>query len=220
MMLPMGESKRDETGPGTMFIAVSTVAGLMVTIVLSWVAWRALDRPIEELPGWIEAGATVAAVGAAIIAGFYAARAYGLEHQREQRWEDAERSAQASKVVAWPLGPSTVIQDSYVFISGLGAVVRNSSDLPVSDVTLTFYMVLDDGSAHDGVKICDWTMAFLPPETTQPVNVSLDQEARRRTALPRNATPRILLEMTFRDVATTAWRRDVRGKLEMTSLAT
>lgn len=215
MMLPMGDQKSDKTGPGTAQIIGATSVGMTATAVLSWLAWLLLDRPMDELAGWIEAGATVAAVGAAIIAGFYAARAYGLEHQREQRLEDANRSAQASQVVVWPTGPTYSFQDSENFLSTVSATLRNASDLPVTDVTVKFYLLLDDGSAQDGQYVASFTMPFVAPDRTEQIRLDLSSYSLGRTFVRHTTGVRLATELSFRDVSSTAWRRDIRGLLEI-----
>lgn len=50
---------------------------------------------------WIDPGATVVAVGAAIYAGAYAKKTFGKEVERDDERDEARRRAQADKVAAW-----------------------------------------------------------------------------------------------------------------------
>lgn len=50
---------------------------------------------------WLTAVSTFVGVGAAIVAGIYAARAFNRERARDEQREQEQRQAQASLVAAW-----------------------------------------------------------------------------------------------------------------------
>ncbi|MGA8247845.1 MAG: hypothetical protein WB797_13160, partial [Nocardioides sp.] len=52
----------------------------------------------NDLLPWLEPASTAVGVCAAIVAAIYAARVYRRESDRDQRWEDRERRAQAALV--------------------------------------------------------------------------------------------------------------------------
>lgn len=205
--------RADHTGPGTRTIMITTLAVVIATLALSVLVWRLLDRPIGELPGWIEAGATVAAVGAAIVAGFYAARAYGLEHQRERRYEDTQLSAQASLIAAWPGGSGFAGQDGRTFFRQVQATLRNASDLPVTDVSVNFHMILGNDHPDDGRLIATYRAEHLPPDTLLPIILDLRSSQDTRVWVPTGKQPRVVVDVTFRDTATIEWHRTMKGEL-------
>lgn len=209
--------RTDTTGPGTLAIMIATLAGVVATVAISAFAWHFFDRPVAELPGWIEAGATAAAVGAAIVAGFYAARAYGLEHQRERRWEDTQRSAQASRVAAWPdhivyrtepfRGDDGYISPKNVAIKGVVVHVRNASDLPIERVVVSILVVIPTSL----FKTDDYASAVashvrVPPETTVDVYCAM-KDGELSTSHFGEMEPELNSFIQFVDAAGRTWSR-------------
>ncbi|WP_158647828.1 hypothetical protein [Nocardioides houyundeii] len=197
---------------------------MALTSALSWGSWRVAGRPLSELPSWLEAWATLIGVGAAIVAGFYAARAFGLESQREHRWEEAQRASQAALIAAWPaglsLGTRSSIEDVYTeedpeAIVGARALLRNASALPATEVEVDFWLVLMDETSvgRDRRLLGSERLAYLPP-TQENLPVSLDL-----TAKPHGRTPsevehsELRVEVRFRDAAGQVWSRDAIGQL-------
>lgn len=205
-------------------ILVTAAAGVALTIVISWLTWRRADRPASEFPAWLEAFATVFGVGAAIVAGFYAARAFALEFQRDSRWEESNRSAQASRVAAWPLKPifeftTQIDSDGFqvqtpVAVQGYLVRLRNASDLPIAGVRIvaSVMMVRPDVFA-DEIDIGVGESAHLDPETTVDVVVPA---ARPKSLVPlvseSNREIRVFLQ--FKDAVGRSWtRRTHEGEL-------
>lgn len=206
----------DTTGPGTATILLSAASVVLVTIGASSTAWWLADQPTSDWPAWIEAGATVAAVGAAIVAGFYAARAFGLERQRESRWEDGQRSAQASLVAAWPDGDPWVHEAGREFrIYGGAALMRNASPLPVSNLRIEFWLV----NMHDELPpthLATTHLSYLPPrEEPVRIEVTLGRPPKNGIVVGEETSfsLQLALEVTFRDAAGVTWRRDLTGRL-------
>lgn len=137
-------------GWGPRLILVSALSGAALTLVVAWLLWRAADGDSEHFPTWLEAVATVAAFSAAIVAAFYAARAFVLEFQREARFEESLRKSQAALVAAWfgvhefdndPVGGTTPLAGALLAAFGKsyeldGVYLRNASDLPVGGVSV------------------------------------------------------------------------------------
>jgi hypothetical protein len=211
-------------GWGPRKILLSALAGVALTTVLSWGSWRLTGRPPSELPSWLEAWATLIGVGAAIVAGFYAARAFGLESQREQRWEGNQRASQAALIAAWPAGLSLGTRPSIddVFtkedpeeIVGAHALLRNASPLPATEVEVDFWLVPMDGTSvgRDRRLLGSERLAYLPP-TQDNLRVDLNL-----TAKPHRRTPseieqsELRVEVHFRDAAGQVWSRDAIGQL-------
>ncbi|WP_224279115.1 hypothetical protein [Nocardioides lacusdianchii] len=96
-----GEPHTDRHQLDTVKILLIAVVGVLLTIAIAYATWWHSDLSVSEFPSWLEAWATVAAVGAAIVGGFYAARAFSLERQRDWRRDEDNRIAQASLVAAW-----------------------------------------------------------------------------------------------------------------------
>lgn len=221
--------------PRAVRIGLGCAAALLAVVALACLgAWAAGDSA-SDLPGWVEAIATLAAFLAAILAAVYAAGAYKLETEREGRWVTDQRMAQARLVGSWVgfvemdatpsisamqgvLGPSVLFKVYGVFL-------RNVSDLPVTNV------VIDVGwhlSAEPGHMMNQWSTSFdldvLPPSDT-PLHLQfssgadekLFKESTSRVGGGDPAKPlRMLTEITLRftDAQGVRWTRHPEGKLE------
>lgn len=121
-----------------------------------------------DVPGWIEALATVVAAVAAIAAFRYARRAFRLEQNRDRDREEErlktlrasierQRRAQAVKVSSW-VELSTFERDLIFGPLGQRQVrVRNASDLPVWSVVALVGKVGEDDFTEVGSR------TVLPP---------------------------------------------------------
>jgi hypothetical protein len=143
------------------------------------------------------AGAFVAAIAAAIIAGVV------FRHDRAAR-----RAEQASRVAAWidwheSLRTNAQGQD----VGGYVCIVVNTSPLPVYHVSLD-YSVDDNGGRREGVAIEGFLL--LPPGkhvSQLPHGVA---EAVSRTA---ETGEFVRVTMAFTDTSGRRWDRDVDGRL-------
>lgn len=219
------------------FAASLVLAALAGSLVVGLLANLA-GAPSGSIPDWIEAIATVAAFIAAVFAARYAAGAFALERHRESQRLDAERRAQASLVAAWPArfiqymeeqqsGPPKGLDT----IAGAEALLRNASDLPVTNVHVDFWVVhayADEHGPADIRHLGGQTVAVLPP-ATEPHRVLWSTEGRQHfvegvptVGDPRDHHPdqpphdpaRLILDLTFRDSAGVLWRRDQLGRLQ------
>lgn len=218
--MPRKDTAAQMYGWGPRKILLTALAGVALTIAASVAAWWLLDRPHSEIPAWIEAGATVVGVGAAITAGFYAARAFLLEFQREKRWGDLQASGQASLVAAWPLPtPGVDTGTDGRFVYGAMAYIANTSPLPVSKVELEFYLVAIDarGVGRDRQLLGTCRRANIPPSAGQ-VEIPLRIEPADRIQLELASEQyEVSVELWFRDAAGVVWHRDAIGNLHAQS---
>jgi hypothetical protein len=194
--------------------------------------------PSGSIPDWIEAIATVAAFAAAVFAARYAAGAFVLERERESQRLDAERRAQASLVAAWPARFIQYMDEQQAdlpkgldTIAGAEVLLRNASDLPVTNVHVDFWAVhayADEHGPADIRRLGGQTLAVLPP-ATEPHRVLWSTEGRQHflpgvptVGDPRDFWPsepphdpaRLILDLTFRDSSGVLWRRDRVGRLQ------
>lgn len=174
------------------------------------------DGSVSDLPAWLEGVSTLAAVVAASAAAIYAAGAFQLETQREDRFVDAQRRHQAERVAAWHVlrrSVSDPTERPLAFAPSTNVVrARNASDLPVTSATF----VLQFGDEMIGAQ----ELAVLPP-STEPMDVPLEREliialqgARERFTpdFPGHPPP-VAIDLAFTDAAGQRWRRTAAGSL-------
>ena len=174
---------------------------------------------------WLEAVSTLVAVLAAMYAGLYAANAWKLETERENRWIAQQQREQASKIAAWPVGlrPHAVEDDglgnvSYRGYEGVDVKLRNASDVPVTRVWADATLVIDIKSdeplrfhfgASEVVRVLEpatepldrYVAADSPfdPSTYRPGNVDIDYWCE--------------ISFSFRDAGGRDWERLADGQL-------
>lgn len=158
-----------------------------------------------DVPTWITAAATVAALVAAVLAVRASWQVLKLEAQRENRAEQAEaerrsredRADQADLVAVWPAGYS-------------GAVIRNGSALPIYRVTVTY--VTSAGEVHESTEVdvvppgereAPWPPDAQTPDDEGNVTFNFD------LVHARNG-------IRFVDSAGRRWHRDGNGVLALT----
>lgn len=209
-------------GPWRIFISASS--GVAATVVVALLTWWLADQTTDNFPAWLGAWATVLGVGAAIVAGFYAARAFGLEFQREERWEEQQRASQAALIAAWPgelkIGLSPVLKDSLqvqdqTLILGAHAYLRNASSVPATEVEVNFWLVLLDEASigRDRRLLGSKRLAYLPPSSkAERVILDRSKEPHRRTEGEVDYSE-LRVEIHFRDAAGQVWFRDAMGQL-------
>lgn len=189
-----------------------------------------------SMADWVAATATVAAFSAAIIAARYAAGAFDLERDREEQFLRAQRTAQAALVAAWPDRFIPHWQQehdgstrAYEGISGAVAMLRNASDVPVTNVHVDFTadLAYADGIAEaETVYLGGEDLAILPPGT-EPMEIrwSVAPNAVMIPGVPTlgdgNDYPdhgtydpsRLIVDIAFRDATGVLWHRDRVGQL-------
>lgn len=177
------------------------------------------------LAAWLEAVSTLAAVLAAMYAGFYAANAWKLETAREARWGQQQLREQASRIAAWPadLHPHVVADDglgnvTYSGFDGVNVMLRNASDVPVTRVWADVTLVVDLKSdaplrLHLGASE---VVRVLEP-ATQPLNkyVAADEPFDPSTYRRGNVDLDFWCEISlgFRDAGGRDWERLADGQL-------
>lgn len=175
---------------------------------------------------WLEATSTLAAVLAAMYAGLYAARAWTLEVEREERWADQQKLAQAAKVAAWPGGwieghiyNSETQLDEPGPLEGVKVFVRNASDVPVTDLFVEAILKINQASDRPMVItfIAERRITRLMVPAGEPVEMTLkaDEPINPRVYVPGNIGPDWWCELriSFRDAAGQKWTRLADGQL-------
>lgn len=195
----------------TIFIVAAALAVILsVTILIAW----GIGRPLREFPAWLEAISTLAAFLAAAVAVQYAAGAFRLESQREQRWEDTQRSSQATQVAGWFGAIERNFRDAHGeprhWYKEPGVFLRNASDVPVGLVSIQLRYG-DEVLGHQHVK-------QLAP-SDEPTFVKMDpdllnkvQSATMQSAGPGSEEhPTVAIQFT--DSAGVRWTRSHEGQL-------
>lgn len=160
-----GHRERNRQRWVTSQILLTAATFVLLTVSIAYATWRQANVPSSEFPAWLEAWGTVLGVGAAIVAGFYAARAFRLKFERERRWEDQQRSAQASLVAAWPSEDFRLVIDGQEVIHAVEAYARNASALPVSQIEIHFFVTYFDqeGEKRSNAFLGSVKKSYLAP---------------------------------------------------------
>jgi hypothetical protein len=199
--------------------AACLVAGFLLAAMIFGEPWH-LPPAWGDIPTWL---ATIAASTAGVVA----YRVYRIEAGRDQLAADERRKAQAGKVAAWYGNRQDgtrleggAVQPQQVPNLVWGAYVRNASDLPVTDVTVSFYTppsaadnsTTPEGDSAEGWQIHTIHKVALPP-SDNPVHLAIDETALRAySGDPRNdAFHRV--EIEFTDTLGTRWHRNSKGRL-------
>lgn len=157
---------------------------------------------------WIEPLATVFAFMVGTTAAIYAMRAFRLERERDDRWINEQRAAQASLVSSWA-GYGDEHDDRH-----MGAYVLNASAAPVYEVRI-HYFVNDE-------KIGGQMFYSLPPSKEpffQPMGpvtrLQFEQLETRSVAEGRGSPGNVHVEaqVSFVDATGTRWTRGRTGVL-------
>lgn len=180
----------------------------------------------DSFVAWLEAVSTLAAVLAAMYAGLYAANAWKLEVQRDDRWVAQQRSEQASRIAAWPGEPRphfTGQQDETTGESmsdgfeGLVVWLRNASDVPVTRVSIDATLVVRPaGTDPIRREVGTQEIALLEP-STEPVEkvVAAPRPVNPNAYRPGNVDIEYWFEVgvSFRDAGGRDWHRTPDGQL-------
>jgi hypothetical protein len=196
------------------------VVGVLLGVVaVALVGWLLTGAGAENLAGWVEATATLAALLAAIVAGAYASAAFRLEVRRDEIRVTTDRRAQASLVAAWL--EFVISEDAGLPYHQLKSIVirlRNASELPVTSVR---FDVIHLSPFPDGVMeqhMHGDQVAVLPPATS-PLqiewkdNTAVTQAEHEWRNRGHQGAQRFGLELLFRDAAGIHWKRDWQGHL-------
>jgi arabinogalactan oligomer / maltooligosaccharide transport system substrate-binding protein len=158
-----------------------------------------------DLPGWVSAVSTLFALVFAAVAAVATRRAYKIESDRdrinaqERKGQEAFlRRAQAALVSAWWGSRRTAIRRTQ-----WGAFVRNASETPVYQATLSVVNV------HDPDVGERFELTVVPPTDVAQFYPSRLGRAQDSTA----DTPDYRVEMSFTDSTGTRWIRDPQGRL-------
>jgi hypothetical protein len=164
-----------------------------------------------DVPGWIQAGATVALLVAAVIAGVLASRIYKIESARDRRYAEERQKDQASLVSAW------VERRDSALLLGEGAagpghflILKNASVLPVYDVSVRYFI-------PEASKFV---------EHSHPIGLLVPGERAERIARPADAElgklklmhSSLRVHLSFIDSHGQRWQRPPDGGLELASV--
>ncbi|MFC7500833.1 hypothetical protein [Nocardioides sp. GCM10030258] len=212
--------------------------GLLVVVGIAVGIGLVLDADAGSMADWVAASATVAAFGAAMLAADYAARALGIEQVRDGELLRERRRAQAALVAAWPdkFVPNWQQQQSgppiaEEGISGAIAMLRNASEVPVTNVHVDFSVVLapTGGATEEKPRYLGGEdLAVLPP-SAEPRPIRWITEGETPVMIvgvptlgdgqdyPDYGTydpSHLVVDISFRDAAGILWRRDRLGRLD------
>ena len=197
-------------------VALVCAVGVAGVLGLAALGWRWADDPRGNYASWLAAIATVAAFLAAIIAAFYAAGAFRLESERENRWLEEQRRAQASLVAAWigsaelPIvggGGFSPYAEAAMRASNTaeGVYLRNASDVPVTQLQYRLFL---------GFQPCGTRWYGTFPPAADPIFVPFRDAD---TTLANDGSQVIGGEyevgISFRDAAGYIWYRAPNGRL-------
>lgn len=215
-----------------------SVGATAVVVGIAVLGWRWADTDATELAQWLMAATSVVTLVAAVAAAVYAAGAFRLEGDREDRWNDAQRRAQAGLVAAWADEgvQSIVLKGQSNELTGevqgqvtgrqVLAQLRNASEIPVTDVHLTPGIDIvgqdEDGRDHvlDRVHGRTKKIAVLPPASQpKPHKLVVTQPSAKGHELrrlypsigPMRQQPFVNIEFT--DAAGVRWRRNEDSNL-------
>jgi hypothetical protein len=131
-----------------------------------------------------------------------------------KRVSEAQRKAQANKVAAWFDYSSEGLPVSPLLWAGWGAQILNASDLPILDVSTTFYFVSDPGTGQPWTPIdrgrAMESILVLPPGGMQFVPIP-EVIANIVKTIGREV---YVVGIEFTDAAGYRWERDARGALK------
>lgn len=204
----------------------------MAAVVLAAAMIGSLLSDRDSFAAWLEAVSTLAAVLAAMYAGFYAANAWKLEVHREDRWVAQQRSEQASKIAAWPGEPRrhfTGEQDELTGASvsdgfeGLSVWLRNASDVPVTRVSIDATLVVRAAGTNPVRReVGTQEVALLEP-SAEPIEkfVAAPRPVNVDAYRPGNVSIEYWFEVgvSFRDAGGRDWQRTPDGQLFVESNA-
>jgi hypothetical protein len=200
--------------------------GMLLLGLGLWRTARGLGEGAATDADWLAAIATLAAFLAAMVAGWFAARAYEIELRRERDRISDTRRAQASLVVVWydvRLDPMRSVRPEPkppTPWSMFGVWIRNASELPVFDASI---QVEVDGTVLGQTSISGegtGRVGVVPP-TREPVFRGLGEEITAKLEALRPLSqgspiadpPVPNITLRFTDAAGLLWVRKPSGRL-------
>lgn len=161
------------------------------------------------------AASSVVTLVAAVSAAVYAAGAFRLESDREEKWALAQRRGQAGSIAAWP-SVSDYAADEQGRVTGATVFIRNNSELPATNVKVTLRV---EASSAAGVDLSYTSkpkeVGLLPPTVGDNDSqwVRVDADRLPVYTLREQSTPRLYAEIQFRDAGGVLWQRTWTGYL-------
>lgn len=191
MMIPTNPRNRPHLTIGE----ASLVAVIAFSLILLLSAFGMLLTGGEngEWSGWVGAVSTALAFAAAAIAAIYAARAFHLETERDNRQHETQARAQAERVAIWAENDGSVL-------------ARNASTTPVYGISIG--VQLDPMPAE---PFWDESEDMVMPPSDQPREVGLPNQL--RAIWSRRGYRDEGWCIRFTDAAGQRWYRDGRGQL-------
>lgn len=197
---------------------LEAILGLALVVAPGVAAGAAMDSAHGNIAEWIAALATALAFVAAFFAAQYTKQAYEIEQAREGRALDAIEREQASKVAAWINFTVLEGRDRSVHPKDVNIFVRNASDVPVTGVSVRFYLVQWRGDELEDERDLGWIAVHLIPPNPEPHMMQLPPDARAALVKFWNTTPGLSRDLRVRirfvDAAGTPWQRHPDGELE------
>lgn len=196
---------------------LEAILGLALVVAPGVAAGAAMDSAHGNIAEWIAAIATALAFVAAFFAAMYTKQAYEIEQAREDRALDAIEREQASKVAAWTVlkvmdGPKGEHPAKSQFH------IRNASDVPVTGVSVRFYLHQFKVGQPTDVQDLGWERAPSLPPSPDPFEYELTMETRAKLIKAWDHDPQterdLRIRLRFVDAAGTPWQRLPNGKLE------
>ena len=202
--------------------------------LIGW-GWSGAER--TELAQWLMAATSAVTLVAAIVAAFYAAGAFRLESAREERWNDAQRRAQAALVAAWPAGDVGMARVGELneetgkypiaeWVTSASITLRNASEVPVTRVRAQVLIEVTGDGVSDEYELGRHELAVLPPGEgglTVLVTTTRNAAERLRFAGHHSEDQEIKFEpqvfLTCVDSAGITWSRWPTGELTEMKLA-
>ena len=207
--------------------ALIVVATICLLLSIAILLEAGLGSRGATVASWVEAIATVLALGAAGVASVFAWRAYHLEVERNDQYSRERARAQAERFSGW-CGQADIevrLSSGTVFSAGMtdAILLRNASDLPLYRVHVTLRTL-------DGSNMGTHEVGTVPPDN-EPTIVQLTPEMRESvdearqeyeaTYADRAASSIVIpsafaleVELIFTDAAKVAWRRTADGALD------
>lgn len=173
-----------------------------------------------DAASWLEALATVGALVAAFAAARATWRTLIHELQRDADREAERRRHQAERFSCWlEPDPNPIAPERFLWLprEPPGYFVRNSSELPIFNVVVTFWLGFLNGT---GGQVLGPAFHDVVPPGNESVRFDMDGAARAgyvglvaSQSAATSSLLRVMLEVDFVDAAGTRWHRDFRGVL-------
>lgn len=220
-MTALGPDADVKPGLRARWVLVIALAAMLVLFGLAMLAARHAGADHGTYPDWLAAFATLAAFGAAGVAGWYAHRALLVEQARDKARDDQQARAQAELVAAWvDTGPIYGASDAGNAIGGLQVtsvwiMVRNASQLPVTNVDVALFHHLTD--RLEPQLVGRRQIQLLAPEHAPVVAMGGNELA--PMAVPPDTERGARVMLTFTDAGGRTWVRSTDGALRLAVLA-